>query len=57
MMFSENKVYFFQRCGFLGPLQKPCSMKFIQFFMCFFADLMNRPKALSFFRLSRYDIS
>ena len=28
-----------------------------QSFICLFADLMNRPKALSFFRLSRYDIS
>ncbi len=27
-----------------------------QSLMCFFTDLMNRPKALSFLRLSRYDI-
>ena len=27
-----------------------------QSLICFFACLMNRPKALSFFRLSRYDI-
>ena len=28
----------------------------LQFFISFFATLMKRPKALSFFRLSRYDI-
>jgi hypothetical protein len=28
-----------------------------QSFICFFTDLMKRPNALSFFRLSRYDIS
>ena len=28
-----------------------------QSFIRFLADLMNRPKALSFLRLSRYDIS
>ncbi len=27
------------------------------FFICFLTDLRNRPNALSFFRLSRYDIS
>jgi hypothetical protein len=29
----------------------------LQSFICFFAALMSRPKALFFFRLSRYDIS
>jgi hypothetical protein len=43
------------------PLKTVCSSKLFgapfQPFMCFLADLMKRPNALSFFRLSRYDIS
>ena len=49
----------FSRSGRLLPRSaaRYCSVFISQSFICFFADLMKRPKALSFFRLSTYDIS
>ena len=45
--------------GFLARIHRnACNVgTHFQSLICFLADLMKRPNALSFFRLSRYDIS
>jgi hypothetical protein len=56
--FDSSHNYMIQgpRRAWVTPLLF-CSVLDFQSSICFLTDLMKRPNALSFFRLSRYDIS